>query len=393
MHLKKDRVRPGLVRHPWVYPEAIAQIDGAYENGDAVVVKGPNGEFVGGGFINDKSRLMVRLVTFDKGIPVDDDLMRRRTREAIELRDRVLRLPDRADAYRVIHSEGDGLPGLIVDRYADHIVIQCTSLAVSNRLDPILDVLQAAYEPRGIYERGKAEGLRAREGLPAGRGTLRGEEPPERVEIHEGGLTYLVNMADGQKTGFFLDQRDNRALAATFAAGRSVLDVCSFTGGFALAAAKGGAERVRGFDASAKAIAIAAENATANGVAETVDFERAEMFDELKRLRDAGEEFGLVILDPPKFARNRSEVRRALTGLRELNALAMRVLAPGGILITCTCSHHIDDAPFEETLREAARRARRELAILERRGAGLDHPTSLHCPEGRYLRCWILRAT
>ena len=391
--LKRNRLRPGLARHPWVYPDAILRVEGDYENGDRVLVRGPGGEYVGEGFINDRSRLKVRIVTFAKDEELNDDLLRKRAREAIELRENVLQLGNQGNAYRIVHSEADGLPGLIIDRYADQLVIQCTALALSTRLDPILDELEAAYEPKGIFERGQAKGLRAREGLGDGRGVLRGSEPDDRTEILEGGLRYRVDLRGGQKTGFFLDQRDNRRRTAELSRDRHVLDACTFTGSFALSAlVTGKARSVRAFDASRLAIEQACEHATLNGV-EGFEPYRADAFNELKRLGEAEERFGIVILDPPKFAHGRADVSRALAGLLELNTRAMRLLDHGGILVTCSCSHHVGEGPFEEVLREAARRARRDVSILERRGAGPDHPSGLHCPEGRYLSCWFLRAS
>jgi 23S rRNA (cytosine1962-C5)-methyltransferase len=389
--LAAKRLRASARRHPWVYGNSVTRVEGSYENGDAVVVRAPDGKFVAHGLINDASKLRLRLVSFDRKVEISDELLAARVRSAASLRGSVLKLPERANAYRVVHSEGDGLPGLIVDRYGDVLVYTCSVLGMHQRIEPILDALEAEFSPRAIVERGVSEGLRGKEGLPPGRGVVRGElaEGPCRVRVD--GIEFDVAL-DGQKTGLFLDQRDNVRLVASMAKGRRVLDVCCYAGAFGLACAKAGAEHVELFDSSADAVAVAQANAELNGLSERVEVRRASLYKELRRLSDAGQTFDLVILDPPKFAPTARDVRKGRKAYLSANLLAMRLLAPGGLLLTCSCSGHIHADVLEGVLREAATRRGRDLRLLERRGAGADHPVDPHCPEGRYLKAFLLHA-
>ncbi|HZV02987.1 MAG TPA: class I SAM-dependent rRNA methyltransferase [Planctomycetota bacterium] len=390
--LDRGRLRETLRRHPWVYPESVKKLDGTYSNGDVIRVAGPDGGFVAHAFVNDRSRLMLRLLSFEEKDRIDSDFFRTRVRQAAELRDGTLGLKERANAYRVIHSEADGLPGLIVDRMNDVLVVSCTSLGMQNHLEAVLDELEAIYSPRGILEVGKAFGLRAKEGLGEGRGFIRGRAPEGDVTITVDGVRSFVPLDVGQKTGLFLDQRENVRRTAELARGRTMLDACCYGGAFALAALKAGAARAELFDSSEKAVELARRNLEANGVAQLAEARRADLYPELRRLREEGKRFGLVVLDPPKFAKSAREVATARKGYMEANTGALRLLEPGGILVTCSCSHHVGEPLFEEILREAAARAGRDLQVLERRGAGPDHPTDIYCPEGRYLKCFIARA-
>ena len=386
--LKPSRLRTVLRRHPWVYGNSVGRVEGEYADGDAVTVRGADGRFLAHGFVNDRSRLRLRLVSFERGALADGALLAERVREAIRLRHEVLRLPERADAYRVVHSEGDGLPGLIVDRYGDVLVLSSTCLGTDRRLEPILDALEECLSPRAILERGASAALRDQEGLPPERGLLRGTlgEAPPIVTID--GLRLEVPL-DGQKTGLYLDQRENVRRLAGLAGGRRVLDACSYVGPFGLAAARAGAASCLLLDASADALAAALRNAERNEVAERVTTRQGKLNAVLRDLHDAGQRFDLVVLDPPKFAAKRKHRDAARRGYLEANRLALRVLAPGGLLLTCSCSHALDVLALEEVVREAATRAKVRLRVLERRGAGADHPVDVQCPEGRYLKALL----
>jgi 23S rRNA (cytosine1962-C5)-methyltransferase len=395
--LKPGRLRAGVRRHPWVYGNSIERIEGDYENGEAVVVRAPDGRFVAHALINDRSRLVLRMVSFRRDEALEADLLRARVRDAALLRHRVLDLPARADAYRVVHSEGDGLPGLIVDRYGDCLSLSCSTLGLHRRLDVVLDELEAAFAqvvPAGlrcVVEQPLPEGLREAEGLPPARGVLRGALPDADPVVMVDGLAFQVPLTTGQKTGLFLDQRENARKVAALAPGRRVLDACCYVGTFGLAAARAGAARVAQFDSSPEAVAQATANAARNGLADRVEVTRGSLYKDLRARVDRGEAYDLVVLDPPKFAAAARDVERARKGYFDANQLALKLVAPGGLLFTFSCSHHVDEGLFEDVLREAGVRAEVDLRVLERLGAGADHPTDLHCPEGRYLKGLLLQ--
>jgi 23S rRNA (cytosine1962-C5)-methyltransferase len=278
---------------------------------------------------------------------------------------------------------------MIVDRYGNWLVVQFTALGMAVRKQMFVDLLVDLLKPKGIYLRtergiGKLEGLALQDEL------LWGEEPTEPIAIEENGIRFSVNLKEGQKTGFYMDQRNNRQAVARLAHGRRVLDGFCYTGGFALHAAKAGAEEVLGIDASEPALALARENARLNGL-ERVEFIAADVFDELARLAATGRMFDMVILDPPKFARARHAVPEALQGYRRLQTLALRLLAPDGILVMCCCSGLVTQDMLEETLAQVSAKAGREIQILERRGQAPDHPVAVSCPESNYLKCLICR--
>ena len=389
--VKPARLRASVRRHPWIYGDSVARVEGELHSGDVVAVRAPDGRFVGWAFANQGSRLFLRLVSFGREAPPEDAFLRERVREAVRLRHEVLRLPERAGAYRVIHSEGDGLPGLIVDRYGEVLVLSCSALGTRRRLEPLLDELEALLAPRAILDAGLSEGIARSEGLEPGGGLLRGALPAEPPVVEVDGLRLGVPLAEGQKTGLFLDQRENVRLVAGLAPGRRVLDACCYVGSFGLACARAGAERVLMFDSSAGAVAEAGENARRNGVEGRVEVRRGSLYRELHALAAAGERFDLVVLDPPKFAKLARDRERARKGYLDANLLALKVLAPGGLLYTCSCSHHMDEHTFQEMLREAAARVEVDVRLLEQRGAGPDHPSDLCCPEGRYLKGFLLQ--
>ncbi len=386
--LLPKRARPFYGRHPWVFAGAIARVEGEPQDGDEVSLVSDGGDFVARGLFNGRSQIRVRLYSWAPDVPLDRAFFRDRLSAAVRLRnDLGLNGPGRA--CRLVASEGDGLSGCTVDRYDRWLVVQFTSLALAQRRDLLAEVLDELIHPEGIYLRTE-RGIGALEGLELRDGPLRGEAPAGPVTIEENGLRFRVNLAEGQKTGYYLDQRDNRAVVAPLAAGRRVLDAFCYTGGFGLCAARAGAESVLGVDQSEPALVLARENASLNGLS-NAEFVRDEVFDRLQALVASGERFGLIVLDPPKFARARNAVEEALRGYRRLQKLALRLLGPDGFLVTCCCSGLIAVDMLEEVLAQLAAEEKRDVQVLQRRGAAPDHPVSVACLESHYLKCLIAR--
>jgi len=388
--LKPKRARPFFGRHPWVLDSAVLRVDGVPADGAVVDLATHDGQFVGRGLWNATSRLRVRLYAFDAATKLDDSLWQARIEAAVGLR-RTLGLDDPAGAARLVNSEGDDLSGLIVDRYGDYLAVQVTALAMASRLDTICDTLQTLVAPRGILLRGAERGLAKLEGLHLADRLVRGSAPAGPIFVHEHGLRFGVDLAEGQKTGYYLDQRDNRHAAARYARGRRVLDMFCYSGGFSVAAAvTGRAASVLAVDSSAKAATLAKANADLNGAANVV-VETADAFEKLDALLAAGERFGMVVLDPPKFARSRASLDDALRAYHRINRAALGLLEPGGILVTCSCSGSVSRDDFLQMLAGVAQRGRRPIQLLECRGAAPDHPVSASCLEGEYLKCVIAR--
>jgi 23S rRNA (cytosine1962-C5)-methyltransferase len=388
--LKPKRARPFFGRHPWVLDSAVLRVDGRPADGDVVDLATHDGQFVARGLWNSQSRLRVRLYAFDAGVKLDTDLWRGRIASAVALRS-ALGLDSRAGAARLVNSEGDDLSGLIVDRYGDYLAVQVTALAIANRLDEIADALESTVAPRGILLRGAERGLAKLEGLALADRLVRGSAPAGPIFVQEHGLKFGVDLAEGQKTGYYLDQRDNRQAAAGYARGRRVLDMFCYSGGFAVACAvSGGARSVLAVDSSPKAATLARANADLNGAA-NVAVEAVDAFEKLDGLAAAGERFGMVILDPPKFARSRATVDDALRAYHRINRVAVGLLEPGGILVTCSCSGSVPREDFLQMLAGVAQRSGRPIQLLECRGAAADHPVSASCLEGEYLKCVIAR--
>ena len=388
--VKPKRARPFFGRHPWVLESAVLRVEGDPAAGDVVDLVTHDGQFIGRGLFNPASRLRVRLYGFSADEPLDGSFWETRLEAAVALR-RQLGLLGSRSACRLVNSEGDGLSGLIVDRYADFLAVQPTALAVGERLEPICDVLQQLLQPRGILLRGAERGLGKLEGLHLADRQLRGAGPEGPVFIEEHGLKFGIDLAEGQKTGSYLDQRENRQAVARYAAGRRVLDMFCYGGGFGVAAAVSGkATAVLSVDSSAKAVALARANAQLNA-ATTMLVEQADAFEKLAVLREAGDRFGMVVLDPPKFARSRASASDALRAYHRINRLAVELLEPGGTLVTCSCSGAISREDFMMMLSGVAERSNRMLQLLECRGAAADHPVNLHCLEGEYLKCVIAR--
>ncbi|MEI7781677.1 MAG: class I SAM-dependent rRNA methyltransferase [Planctomycetota bacterium] len=390
MILKPKRARPFFGRHPWVLDSAVLRVEGAPTDGAVVDLATHDGNFVARGLWNAASRLRVRLYAFDAATKLDTAFWQARIESAVKLR-QVLGLDDRAGAARLVNSEGDNLSGLIVDRYGDHLAVQVTALAMAHRLEEICDTLEAVVKPAGILLRGAERGLAKLEGLHLADRLVRGTAPAGPIFVHEHGLKFGVDLTEGQKTGYYLDQRDNRQAAARYARGRRVLDMFCYSGGFSVACAQtGGAASVLAVDSSAKATALAKANADLNGAA-NVAVETADAFEKLDALAAAGERFGMVILDPPKFARSRASLDDALRAYHRINRVAVGLLEPGGILVTCSCSGSVSRDDFLQMLAGVAQRSGRPLQLLECRGAAPDHPVSASCLEGEYLKCVIAR--
>lgn len=362
----------------------MASVSEAIEPGGIVDVLAASGRFLGRGYYNPASQICVRLLTRERE-PIDGAFLASRLREALALRRRVY--PD-VQSLRLVYSEADFLPGLIVDQYEDCLVVQLLTLGMEIRRRELLDCLVAEIKPRAILERSDGAGRR-HEGLGPSIGAIYGEVPDELI-VREGKLRHLVDMRGGQKTGHFLDQRENRLAAAAYAAGRRVLDCFCHTGTFGLSAALAGASEVLGVDSDADALDLARRNAFLNKVEDRCSFEAANAFDFLRSAVERGSQYELVILDPPAFTKSKLRIEQAIRGYKEINLRALRLLPPGGILVTCSCSHHIDSWLFQETLADAAADAGRSVRLLERRGHPPDHPVLLGIPETEYLKCLIL---
>jgi len=379
---KEAKVRAG---HPWIFSGAFEALDPELGPGSLIDVRAANGEFVARGYVNPRCTIAVRVLSWTEE-PVDAAFVRRRVAAALQWRQRCVN--GAADAYRALNGEGDGLPGVVVDVYGRFAVLQCLT-AGADRLKPaVLDALRAELPLAGIFERSSGA-VRRQEGLPSIDAVAWGEPPPPTVEIHEHGHAFAVDIRGGQKTGFFLDQRENRALVERLASGARVLDAFSYSGSFAVHAACGGAARVVAVETSAPALALAERNWAGNGLDPVrAEFVRADVFE---YLRQTDETFDLLVLDPPPLARRRSDVAAALRAYRDLNLWAFRRSAPGGLVLTFTCSQHVDAAALRKVVHTAAARAGWRVQVLATLGAGPDHPWSLAHPEGCYLHGLLLR--
>jgi len=382
--LKPGKEQRAATGHLWVFAGEIARIDGQAEDGGIVDVRAFRGQWIGRGFFNRNSALTVRLLTFGHE-EITEGFFRRRLGDALAYRQRVLgALP----AFRVVYGEADFLPSLIVDRYGDVLVMQTLALGMDVRKPMLAGLLTEVLQSAAIYERNDPP-VRRLEGLGAQSGWIRGKTD-SLVEIQEGRARLLVDVARGQKTGFFLDQRENRLAASALCRDAAVLDAFCYTGAFAVQAALAGARQVTGIDVSDDAVALARRNADLNGVSDRSTFTVANAFDELRRQVSVHAQFDVVILDPPPFARTKDAVSRALGGYKEINLRAMKLLRPGGILVTCSCSHHVGETLLLETVASAAADARRAVRLVESRGQSRDHPVHPAMPETRYLTCLIL---
>jgi 23S rRNA (cytosine1962-C5)-methyltransferase len=386
--LKPGREKSLRHRHPWIFSGAIEKVEGDPAMGETVSVVARDGAFLARAAYCPDSQIRARVWSFDAEEAIDEAFIRRRLQASIARRG-IVRAG--SDAMRLVHGESDGLPGLVADRYRDTVVVQILSAGAERwraLWGPALAELAGA---RSVYERSDVE-VRTLEGLPPRVGTLFGEEPGD-VRIEEDGIAYEIDVAKGQKTGFYVDQRDNRALAATLAANADVLNCFCYTGGFSLSALKGGAKHATSLDTSEEALASARRNQEANGIeAGRADWIAADVFAHLRKLRDQGRKYGLVVLDPPKFAPTEKHVPNAARAYKDINLWAMKLLAPGGHLLTFSCSGAVSPDLFQKIVAGAAADARVDLQVRRHLGASLDHPVSIHFPEGEYLKGLWLQA-
>ena len=384
--LRPRQERRILDGHLWIYQGNLASLEGDPAPGDIVDVRAASGEFLGRGYYNPHSQIAIRLLTRDDR-PVDESFFAERIEGARALRARFL---PGATSYRLVYSEGDLFPGLIVDRYEDVLVVQFLTLGVDVRREAIVRALVELEKPRAVYERSDVPSRRY-EGLDLRTGLLWGELPPQPMAIRENGLAFEVDVVAGQKTGYFLDQRENRQSLAPLVPGARVLDVFCHNGSFAVHALRYGAGEVLGVDSSEAAIAAARRNAELNGYGEPARFVAANAFDFLRDLDRSSERFDVVVLDPPAFAKGKSHFEAARRGYKEVNLRAIKILRPGGFLVTCSCSHHMPAGEFYQLVVEAAADARRPLRLVEARGQAKDHPVLAGVPETAYLKCLIFQ--
>ena len=366
--------------HPWIYRSDVVDVRAA--GGDMVRVIGPRGRLLGEALFSDRSQISIRMMT-SGDVPADDALIAARLDAALRFRES-LRIE--ATAYRLVHAEADLLPSLIVDRYGEYLVVQALSQGMDRLLPQLTRLLADRLAPVGILARNDPK-VRALEGLEQHVEVLHGAIP-ESVMVTEGRVEYEVDLRHGQKTGLFLDQRENRLAAAAYAHGR-LLDCFSYNGGFALTLARQ-CRSTEAIDVSADAVARIAANAARNGLP-GVEAREANVFDELRRLEKAGEIFDTIVLDPPAFAKNKASVPNAVAGYKEINLRALRLLRPGGYLVTCSCSHNVNEEMFAAVLHDAAADSRTPVTVVEKRMQGRDHPVLVGVPETYYLKCFILR--
>jgi len=385
--LKRNHEQRIVSGHLWVYLGNVAEVEGEPSPGDIVDVCAANGEWLGRGYYNPHSQIVIRLLSRSDE-PIDDAFFAERIRRAREWRARFM---PGATSYRLVYSEGDRLPGLIVDKYEDVLVVQFLTLGMDVRREQIVRVLAELERPRAIYERSDVPS-RKYEGLEPRTGLLWGELPPQPMVIRENGLAFEVDVATGQKTGYFLDQKENRQALAPLVDGARVLDVFCHNGPFSIHALHYGARAVLGVDSSAQALETARRNAARNGFADAVRFVEANAFDFLRELERSGERFDVVILDPPAFAKSKAHFAAARRGYKEINLRGIKLLRPGGFLVTCSCSHHMPADAFYDLVLEAASDARRPLRLVEWRGQAKDHPVLAGVPETSYLKCLICEA-
>jgi 23S rRNA (cytosine1962-C5)-methyltransferase len=383
--LKPGRERSVLARHPWVFSGAVAQVQGKVEPGETVIVRAPQGGFLGYAAYNPTARIAARMWSWDESDVVDEAFLRRRLEAAIGLR-RALIPPEETDAVRLVHGESDGLPGLVVDRYAGMLVVQFLSAGVEHWRDALVQMLVELTGISAVYERSDVE-ARTVEGLPQREGPLYGQSPPGPLTVTENGLRFLVDPVGGQKTGFYIDQRRNRQFLRQFSAGRDVLNCFCYTGAFSVYALAGGARSVLSVDSSGEALSVARENAAQNGLDSTaVEWLEADVFQALRTFRDQNRSFDLIVLDPPKFAHTAAQAERAARGYKDINLLAFKLLRPGGLLFTFSCSGGVSEDLFQKIVAGAALDASVHAEIVARMAQGVDHPVALNFPEGAYLK-------
>jgi len=386
--LKQDREKSVLRRHPWVFSGAIERVEGTPKAGETVNVCAFDGSVIAKGAYSPSSQIMVRIWTFNPEEEVTPALLRSRLEQAVERRRHLI---SEGTACRLVNSESDWFPGLIVDRYAGFLVCEFLTTGVDFWKEQIVAMLAEVMPCSGIVERSNTD-ARGKEGLPPGEGLLAGTEPPGALEITEGPCRFAVDLRSGQKTGFYLDQRENRALLAQYAGGRHVLDCFAYSGAFTIRALKSGAARVTQVESSADAVQLAKHNLDLNGFdGANVEQITGDAFQVLRKFRDSRRQFDLIVLDPPKFADSKGHLERACRGYKDINLLGFKLLKPGGILLTFSCSGHMLPDLFQKVVADAALDAGVNAQIVRHLGQPEDHPVALPFPEGHYLKGLICR--
>jgi 23S rRNA (cytosine1962-C5)-methyltransferase len=387
--LKKGKEKAVLQRHPWLFSGAIESVKGKPSNGDIVRLLNDKGDFMAYGFYNDQSRVALRLLEWDQNVAIDGDWFRKKVALAVTSRGNIL--GDKNDTCRLIFSEADYLPGLIVDKYADYLAVQVLTAGIEKMLPVIIDELQRLLNPEGIFDKSDASS-RAHEGLQTINKVLAGKHPTEIVKVLENNINYGINIAEGQKSGFYCDQRDNRHIVASHAKGKKVLDCFSYTGGFTLNCLQNGAESVTSIDSSALAIETLTRHIELNGFNASQNTAiQSDVNKQLRLLREQGEKFDLVILDPPKYAPSRSSLNKASRAYKDLNRVGMLLLTSGGLLATFSCSGAMDIDTFKQVLAWAALDAGKEVQFIYQFCQPEDHPVRASFPEGEYLKGLLCR--
>ncbi|TWR29946.1 class I SAM-dependent rRNA methyltransferase [Mucilaginibacter pallidiroseus] len=388
--LKKGKEKAVLQKHPWVFSGAIEHVKGKPANGDIIRLLDGKKQFLGYGFYNDQSRVAVRLLEWNEDTAVNEDWFRQKVRTAVAGRAHILE-DGSTDTCRLIFSEADYLPGLIVDKYADHLSVQVLTSGMQNAMPVIIDELNALLKPTSIFDKSDATS-RSHEGLETSNVLLAGTHPPELVMVKENGITYGINIAEGQKSGFYCDQRDNRRLLAAYAKGKTMLDCFSYTGGFTLNALKNGAALVTSVDSSALAIETLQENIRLNSLDSAKHTAiKSDVNAQLRKFKESGDKFDIIVLDPPKYAPSRSALDRASRAYKDLNRIGMQLLNSGGLLATFSCSGAMDMETFKQVLAWAALDAGKQVQFINQFNQPEDHPVRSSFPEGEYLKGLLCR--
>jgi 23S rRNA (cytosine1962-C5)-methyltransferase len=388
--LKKGKEKAVLHRHPWVFSGAIEKVKGKPANGDVVRLLDAKGAFMAYGFYNDQSRVALRLLEWDEAVEIDEQWFRNKVADAVAGRAEIL-VDGVTNTCRLIFSESDYLPGLIVDKYAGHLAVQVLTSGIEKMMPCIIDELQRLQDPESIFDKSDASS-RGHEGLETENIVLAGSHPPERVEVVENGIKYNVNIAGGQKSGFYCDQRDNRKIVASYARGKRVLDCFSYTGGFTLNSLQNGASAVTAVDSSVLAIDTLNENVLLNTLdADKVTAIASDVNKQLRKFRDEGELFDIIVLDPPKYAPSRSAMDKASRAYKDLNRLSMLLLNKGGLLATYSCSGAMNMETFKQVIAWAALDAGKQVQFINQFCQPEDHPVRSSFPEGEYLKGLLCR--
>jgi 23S rRNA (cytosine1962-C5)-methyltransferase len=383
--LKKSADKFIKRKHPWIFSGAIEKVEGNPSNGESVHIFNSDKKFVGYGSYSPASQIRVRVWSFDPEEKVDEKFFKSKVEQAYSIREKIIDT-SRTNAYRIINAESDGIPGLIADRYGEILICQFLSAGAEFFKEMIVETLNDAFKPAGIYERSDVE-VRTKENLQPAVGLLKGITPDEMIEIKENGFKFLVDIKNGHKTGFYLDQKDNRKLVSEFSKGKSVLNCFSYTGGFSVYALAYGAEKVIQVESSASALELSSKNFELNNLDPSlVENINGDVFEVLRKFRDERKTFDLIILDPPKFTESASQIQKASRGYKDINLLAFKLLNPSGILFTFSCSGHISPELFQKIVAGAALDSGREVKIIRQLTQSSDHPVATNFPEGLYLK-------